>query len=124
MKLRIPFIITVLVCSLLIMGGYHCLPIQADEKGIALAEGMEESLILTLAIEEAGSKSIEVSKPYGSHVFTHIEDDSGIVVESPTQEIPEKPALGSGYGRIVGIIIGICSLLMVVVIYLIKQKKI
>ena len=31
MKLRIPFISTVLVCSLLIMGGSYCLPIQADE---------------------------------------------------------------------------------------------
>jgi len=123
LSLRISILTSVLVCGLFFINASFCLPIQADEKGIALAGGTGESVIFTLAIEEAGSKTTEVNE-LNRQVVNEVEDDSGVVAEIPTQEIPKGPASASGYWRIVGIIIGICSLLIFVVIFLIKQKKI
>ena len=124
MSLFSVFILTVLICSLLILSGTYALPIQADEKGIALAGGMGESVIFNLAIEEVGSKMVEVDELNSSQVVKEVEEDSGVIAEIPTQEISKGPALTSGYWRIVGIIIGISSLLIFIAIYLIKKKKI
>jgi hypothetical protein len=124
LSLRIPVLLSILVCVLLTLGGISVMPIQAGDQGIVLAGGMEESLIFNLAIEEAGSKSIEVNELNSSQVVNEVEEDSVVVAEIPAQEIPKVPALESGYWGIFGIILGICSLLVVVVIYLIKQKKI
>ena len=118
MSLRISILTIVSVCGLFFINALFCLPIQADEKGIILAEGTGESVIFTLAIKEASCKTADVNELNNNHGVNDVEQDSGVVVEIPTQEIPKRPDLESGYWRIVGIIIGVCSLLIVVVIYL------
>lgn len=113
LSLKKPFLLTVFICGLLIISGSYTLPIQADEGRITPAEGMEESVVFSLAIEEDCSKTADVN-----------ELDRRQVVNEAIAEIPKAPSLESGYLRIIGIIIGICSLLVFTLIYLIKKKKI
>jgi len=124
LNLIVTSMLTVLVCGLLILGGTFCLPIQAEEKAIASSGSTGEEVPFTLAIEEAGSKTVEVNELNRSQVIKEVTGDSGVDAEIPTQEIPKGPTVSSGDWRIVGIIIGICSLLIFTVIYLIKRKKI
>ena len=119
MSLKIPFLLTIFVCGLLIIGGSYALPIQADEEIIPLAGGMEESEILTLAIEETGSEMADVNELNSRQVVNVVQEDSEVVAE-----IPKAPSLESGYWRIIVLIIGICFLLIFTLILLIKKKKI
>lgn len=119
MSLKIPFLLTVFICCLLIISGSYALPIQADEKIIPLAGGIEESANFNLVVEELGSKTADVNELSSMQFVNDAQEDSAVVAETL-----KAPSLGSGWWKIILSILGICLLLISTLIYLIKRKKI
>ena len=95
-----------------------------NEKEITIANGMGETVVFTLSIEEPGIKTINVNELTGSLVVKEEKEESGKIAEGKTLLIPEKPTPTLGYRWIVVLIVVICALLITLAIYLIKMKKI
>jgi hypothetical protein len=109
--------------------------VLVGEKEITLAGGSGEMVVFTTTFNEAGNKVIEVNELTGNLIVKEevleeafleeeLTQESEIIVEIPTQDIPDKLTSTSGsYWWIIGLISGVSVLLIAIIIYLMKQKR-
>jgi len=97
--------------------------VVVDEKEVTLAGGSGKLVTFTLAIDEAGNKTIDVNELTGSLVVKEAEEEPGEVAEIPTQEIPEEPASSGNQWWIVGLILGACAILIAGGIFIYKRRQ-
>ena len=96
------------------------------EKEITLAGGRGELVVFTLAIDQAGEKTIVVNGLTHSLVVNEVDEEPGLVAEMPTQEIPEDNTSTSGdywWWWIIVLILGVCALMIVTALYLRRKGE-
>jgi hypothetical protein len=101
-----------------------------DEKEITLAGGSGEAVVFTTTFGEAGEKLIEVNEMSGSLIVKEVVEGEpspetgpvAEVAEIPIDEIIEEPEPESRWW-IVGLILGVCAVIIVSVIFLNMRRR-
>jgi hypothetical protein len=93
-----------------------------DEQQVTLAGGSGKTVAFTLAVNEPGTKSIEVNELAGSLVVKEVEEE-GAVAEIPTQETPEETDVGTSNWWI-WVVVGVGVILIAgAAILIIRRRK-
>jgi hypothetical protein len=64
--------------------------VVVGEEQVTLAGSSGDTISFTLAVNEPGTKTIEVNELTGSLIVNEVEEDGGSVAEIPTQETPDE----------------------------------